>query len=187
METRKNDRASSQSSVPPSPPPPPPPPPAAKVSIALKVRRAPPGWAFERHVQQSAGDFTTPPAGTYFFYGTLQDPGILGEVLGLPSPPLLRPAYLIGHDLKLWGQYPAMANGSAGTVVEGSAFNVADEAAAGKLACYETKNYQPAPCIIRFRDGGDQIEGYAFRFCGNPNDLSEGSFDLALWLQRMGR
>jgi len=44
----------------------------------------------------------------YFFYGSLTDERQLMEVLHLDSPPILRPASVIGYSIKLWGQYPAL-------------------------------------------------------------------------------
>jgi hypothetical protein len=29
--------------------------------------------------------------------------------------------------------------------------------------------------------------GYTFKFKGDQNDLSDGTFDLRVWLERMGR
>ncbi|CAG7915908.1 unnamed protein product [Penicillium olsonii] len=44
-----------------------------------------------------------------FFYGTLMDPDTLCKVLGLSRPPpLMRPARIIGYQIKLWGPYPAL-------------------------------------------------------------------------------
>lgn len=35
----------------------------------------------------------------YFFYGTLKDPRMLAEVLGVEQAPVLRPAKIIGYSL----------------------------------------------------------------------------------------
>ena len=58
-----------------------------------------------------------------------------------------------------------------------------------RLAAYETQNYQADPCRIRYTDGKEPADdiGYTFKFKGNPKELSEGSFDLRVWLERMGR
>lgn len=160
-----------------------------KVSIEFKVRCAPPGWAFEGRGEKPGWDHLTPPAGKYFFYGTLQDPGILSEVLQLDYVPVLRRAQVIGYSLKLWGQYPALVDGPGGAVVQGSIFEVSDEIAAAKLAHYETNAYRPRPCLIRVANGDkeDIIGGYTFKYAGNPADLNDGAFDLGTWLKRMGR
>lgn len=157
------------------------------MSVALKVQAAPPGWACDSQPSQPGWDGLDPPAGTYFFYGTLQDPSMLKEILDLPSTPVLRPAHMVGYALKLWGQYPALVDGT--TVVCGSAFDVPDEAAAQRLADYETNAYRPEPCNIRFsQDGKESLsEGFVFKFHGKPADLSEGDFNLDVWLRRMRR
>lgn len=176
----------------PAPPPPPPPPKPEhreKVSIALKVREAPEGWGFVGHVKGPAWDFLTPPTGKYFFYGTLQDPGILSEVLDLDSRPVLEPASVMGYDLKLWGQYPALIDKPRSAAVHGSMFEVPDESAAAKLAYYETNAYRPRPVLIYTTNGSEEVthEGFAFLYADNPADLSDGDFDLDTWLRRMGR
>lgn len=172
-----------------APPTPPPLPPTQvsneKASLSLKVRSAPPGRAFGGHVTEPYWDWFTPPTGKYFFYGTLQDPTILSEVIDSSTTPTLKPAQIIGYELKLWGQYPAVVDKQDG-VVEGSVFEVLDEAAAEKLAYYETNNYRPEPCNIYYKDGS-QKTGYLFKFCWDPNDLSEGSFNLDTWLKCMKR
>nr|POE77918.1 non-canonical non-ribosomal peptide synthetase fub8 [Quercus suber] len=184
-----NTTQSGLGSEPPPPPPPVPPrKPHEKSSIALKVRQAPPGWAFKGRVEDFKYDPLTPPVGLYFFYGTLQDPGILSEILDLPTPPVLRPAWIVGYRMRLWGQYAAVVNG-AQTVVRGTAFEVTTEDHAAKIAIYETSNYWPAPCYISTIEGGEesQSDGYVFKFCGNSNDLSDGEFDLDQWLHLMRR
>ncbi|KAJ5246118.1 hypothetical protein N7468_001101 [Penicillium chermesinum] len=77
-----------------SPPPPPPPPPVnllSKVSPAvlkLKTKQRDPFFRAPAEI--------TPPTGAYFFYGTLLDPNMLVEILGLDQTPTLRPASLDG-------------------------------------------------------------------------------------------
>ncbi|EGP86784.1 uncharacterized protein MYCGRDRAFT_28606, partial [Zymoseptoria tritici IPO323] len=175
---------------PPPAPPLPPSKPEEKPSISLKLRAGPPDWALEGHAKSTALDHITPPAGPYFFYGTLQDPGILSEVLRLDDKPALKPARVVGYAVKLWGQYPALVDGSPEEMVEGAVFEVANEAAAARLAQYETKAYRASPCQIRMVNGCEEeevVEGYAFVYDGNVKDLSDGKFDLRVWLRRMGR
>nr|POF15357.1 hypothetical protein CFP56_42246 [Quercus suber] len=188
---------------PPSPPPLPTPRTHKKSSIALKVREAPPGWAYDSPVRYFHWDPLTPPPGLYFFYGSLQDPDILREILQQHDRPLLRPAWIMGYRLRLWGQYPALIDASQ-EVVKGLVFEVPDEASAAKLAAYETDNYWPAPCRINFsedngeeqdqsvsgeEEGGEDrsVSGFVFKYCGNSNDLSDGEFDLDRWLQLIRR
>lgn len=51
---------------------------------------------------------------------------------------------------------------------------------------YETENYRVEPCLVRYTDCQKPARdlGYTFKFAG---DLSEGSFELRVWLKRMGR
>lgn len=134
-------------------------------------------------------DLFAPPAGPYFFYGTLMDPGILIEVLKLKEQPTLRPAELIGYSCKTWGQYPALIDGPRGAIVAGAMYEVHSEEHAARLAEYETKAYRTAPCEIRFLDGEEpsKMYGMTFRYSGPKSDLDEGDFRLNTWLQRMGR
>jgi hypothetical protein len=75
------------------------------------------------------------------------------------------------------------------SVVEGAVYILQTVADAQKLADYETRNYTPVVRDIRYSDGQSpaQQAGYVFLFTGNPNDLSEGTFNLKVWLRRMGR
>jgi hypothetical protein len=194
--TMENQKLNEENTLPPPPPPAPPLPPlhensSEKASIALKVRDAPHGWAFEGQTTGSFWDYITPLAGTYFFYGSLQDPDVLSDVLGLKSPPALRPARIVGYKVRLWGQYPALSSEPDGHL-QGLAFEVPDEASASRLAKYETNSYRPKSCIIEIEDtdGNGQttkVNGYVFEFCGNPNDLSDGTFDLERWRHLNGR
>jgi hypothetical protein len=45
------------------------------------------------------------------------------------------------------------------------------------------------PCLIHFTDSKEpkQATGTTFKYVGNPVDISEGDFDLRVWLKRMGR
>lgn len=54
---------------------------------------------------------------------------------------------------------------------------------------YETQAYQSTPCLIHFTDSKEpkQATRTTFKYVGNPVDISEGDFDLRVWLKRMGR
>ena len=92
----------------------------------LKVRSAPPEWFYQAatHGPTPSIDHHVPPTGLYFFYGTLQDPRMLTEILGLDMKPNLRPGYIIGYSAKLWDQYPALKDGPPGNIIEGMVFDV---------------------------------------------------------------
>ena len=113
---------------------------------------------------------------------------MLVEILELDVEPELRPASLDGYECKLWGQYPALLAAESG-VVDGAVYSVKTAGDAQRLADYETRHYQPVPCVIRYLDGmlPSQEEGYVFMFGGDPRELHEGRFDLKVWLKRIGR
>jgi gamma-glutamylcyclotransferase (GGCT)/AIG2-like uncharacterized protein YtfP len=141
----------------------------------------------EQH--QETVDVLAPQLGPYFCYGTLMDPSLLSDILGLADKPKLRSAKLVGYSLMLWGQYPALVDDSTEAVVEGMVYDVEHKKHAQRLIEYETQMYRPSLCLIRFTDGEEpaEVTGTTFKYVGNPADLNEGHFDLGLWLKRMGR
>ena len=88
-----------------SPPPLPPPPleiPSSKISsYVLKLRTAPSDYFFRAPNPPQYVDLFDAPTGPYFFYGTLTDPSMVREILGLETEPELRPARLSGYKCKL--------------------------------------------------------------------------------------
>lgn len=163
---------------------------SSKVSPFIeKLQNASQGYSFDSQVRPQPIDSLAPPTGLYFFYGTLMDPSLFSEILSLPEKPILRPAKLVGYSLKLWGQYPALVDGPTGAVVEGMVCDIQTQKHAERMAEYETSAYRPMACRIRFLDGNEPREagGTTFKYIGNPIDLSEGNFDLAVWLRRMRR
>ncbi|GFF58622.1 conserved hypothetical protein [Aspergillus udagawae] len=138
--------------------------------------------------QTPAVDLFAAPSGPYFFYGTLTDPLMIGEILELDKEPKLRPAYIMGYECKMWGQYPALLN-CPGSVVEGAAYHVHTTRDAERLAVYETGNYRAESYLIKYMDGKEPSEdlGYMFKFVRDQRELSEGDFDLKVWLRWMGR
>ena len=191
-------KAAPSCTEPPDAPPLPPPKTAAEKqkSFPLKISRRASnshGCARSGKVERALPDpLSAAAAGTYFLYGTLRDPAMLMDILDLPSPPILRPAYIVGYARRLWGQYPALVDAPSpgAAVVEGSAFEVPNPEAAEKLADYETTNYTTAPCLVHLADGESStstIYGYTFVFAGRKDDLTDGDFDLDQWLKNMGR
>lgn len=185
-----------------SPPPPPPLPPQPRKSSEPAVKLRSKMSPFIRTLQQTVGgywfepeeradptDVATPRLGSYFCYGTLMDPTLLSEILDLPQKPTLRPALLVSYSPKLWGQYPALIYGPPAAVVKGMVYGVELVEHAQRLVEYETQAYRPKQCLIRFNDGEEpeEVTGTTFEFVGGPLDLSEGAFDLGIWLNRMGR
>ena len=71
----------------------------------------------------------------FFFYGTLKEPQTLSRVLDKPvSPSSLRPAYVEGYSIEMWGQYKALVTGPQGNIIEGMAYDVQSEEDEEKLA-----------------------------------------------------
>ncbi|KAG6357438.1 hypothetical protein INS49_013315 [Diaporthe citri] len=123
---------------------------------------------------------------TFFFYGTLMDPAIAQEVLGLSEPPVLKPALLKhrGH-LRMWGPYPAfMANQDPRVDVKGVACEIEGTEKKDRLAMYEGDKYDEAKCFINLvtEDGEtDFIVARVFDWIGDEDELSDGSFDLEVY------
>ena len=175
------------------PPPPPPQNPNSKISPSvLNLRSKPPESYTKAPKLPPPVNTQTAPKGPYFLYGTLTDPSMLAEILSLDHEPELRPAYIQGYKCRLWGQYPALLDAGSddeGRVVEGAVYNVGSVEDGGKLAAYETGYYRAERCLIRYVDGeepGTEV-GSTFMFVGDSRELSEGRFDLKVWLKRMGR
>lgn len=171
-------------------PPPPLPLKNGNTQAQVKLKLAPTGRFDDFNSANPEPSETPPPIGLYFFYGTLMDPGMLRDILGLEEKPVLRPALINGYTCKLWGQYPALVRQQAPDEnVAGAVYQVRTGEDAQKLAYYETSNYRPGPCSIRYTDGKEPTtdECHAFVFVGNPKSLSDGEFDIGMWLKRMGR
>jgi len=119
----------------------------------------------------------------YFFYGSLMDEHQLTHVLSLKSPPVLRPASIVGYSIKMWGPYPTLVDGPPGNVVNGMVYEVQKEHHEKRLAYYETNAYRCASCSIGPGGGGEAIFGKTFVWASDPDDeeLSVGSFDLEAW------
>lgn len=186
------------------PPTPPPLPPQSSYGVQLpkphfKVAEKASGfWEKFKYAQGAFNDAPisgvpidplAPKTGPHFFYGSLMDPALLMEILGLEETPTLQRATVIGYSCRLWGQYPALVNGPEGGVVEGAMYDVQTEKHAARLAEYETKAYMAVPCQINLvgRDEPAKVFGTTFRYVGPDIDLSEGEFDLKTWLRHMGR
>ncbi|KAE8154967.1 hypothetical protein BDV25DRAFT_135306 [Aspergillus avenaceus] len=154
----------------------------------LNLNPPPPDSAYICPSPTLPKDLWTPPAEPYFLYDTLTDPTVLRELLVLKEEPQLRPAYILGYEIKLWGQCPALLD-KRGSIVKGFVYDVRTEEDAAKLAAYETKSYREVPCWIRYMDGEKPVEdlGRTFLFAGDFGELREGVFDLGVFLGGRGR
>ncbi|CAD6586703.1 MAG: hypothetical protein ASARMPREDX12_003763 [Alectoria sarmentosa] len=194
-------------SVPPSPPPTPPRIPyhlreqPSRIrqesdktsSMVQKFKCAPPNWLTSGYTL----DDRIPPEPCefrkvcYFFYGTLQNPRTLSNILEKTvEPSSLRPALIIGYSCELWGTYKVLVDGPMGAIVEGAAYEVQSEEDETRLAAYETNAYETASCLINLKTekGGSTpqtISGKTFRYAGDPKALREKRFDRKLWVKNM--
>ena len=131
-------------------------------------------------------EFFAPKTGPYFFYGTLQHPRVVSDVLSLKGPlPKLRPAKVIGYHRMRWGPFPALVDGVEGEVVEGKAMRIGSEEHAMSLQGYETDAYHVRPVKIEYTDGEEPREeqGWSFLFV-DRSELEEGEWDLEDWTAR---
>ncbi|CAI7671489.1 unnamed protein product [Penicillium bialowiezense] len=122
-----------------------------------------------------------------FFYGTLMDPDILSKALGSSKPlPTMRPARIIGYEIKLWGTYPALIVNPLHPV-DGMVCGLLTPTQLDRLAAYETDKYYLRACLINVlnNDGSTEktIEGVTFVWNGREDELREGTFDLKQWLK----
>ncbi|KAF4989728.1 hypothetical protein FDECE_14610 [Fusarium decemcellulare] len=185
-----------QSERPPSPPSPPPLPPKPLSSqnpqqprgFLAKLESAPEDWVSQIPATPPETEPYRYEPVYYFFYGTLVQPDMLKEVLGLTEEPELREAKVVGYSLSAWGQYKALVDGEQGEEVSGRAFQVQSPEHEYKLAYYETSAYELAPCLIQFTDGEEpsQVQGKTFMYAGDAQVLKEGRFDRKLWELQMG-
>jgi hypothetical protein len=118
-------------------------------------------------------------------------PALVATILGLEEAPVMRPAKVHHFKLKMWGQYPALVNGTGDDQVQGIVSEVQVQEHAERLAKYETRAYEVAACKILFTDGegeisGETVNGFTFVSCFPPERLRErkGAFDLQDWLMR---
>lgn len=123
---------------------------------------------------------------TFFFYGTLMDPGIAQKILSLEAPPVMRPAVVRnrGH-LKMWGPFPAFVIDEDPRVeVKGMACEIEGAARKDRLEAYEGEKYVERLCLIHFlgEDGSavtdESVFGVVFAWIGGDDELDDGTFDL---------
>lgn len=136
-------------------------------------------------VEDSIGLLET--VGKYFFYGSLMYPRMIQRVLGLSGLPALKPAAVGGLRVKMLGPYPALVDGEPSAVVRGVAFDIEGAEQKEKLAQYETECYTTRQVLISVDGEEDKVLGTTFVWNGNPDDLDEGTFDVASWEKRMSR
>ncbi|KAF9255499.1 hypothetical protein L218DRAFT_967257 [Marasmius fiardii PR-910] len=109
------------------------------------------------------GTVLTLPSGPklLFFYGTLQLPHILKDVVGLDATPTLRNANIRGYT-KMWGPYPALVKGTHEDSTTGKAWMLHEENHLKRLIYYETRNYRLEAVEVCLEGGNSSIAGYTF-------------------------
>ncbi|KAK4939766.1 hypothetical protein LTR10_020050 [Elasticomyces elasticus] len=108
----------------------------------------------------------------YFFYGTLADPQILRQHLGLDHEPSFLPAQVCGGQIRTWaGKYKALVDASVESKVCGSAFLVETREQEDALRFYETDKYDVVRCRIIYEYG--ILNGLTFRFNGITDPREE--------------
>ncbi|KAF4886697.1 hypothetical protein CGCF415_v015087 [Colletotrichum fructicola] len=110
----------------------------------------------------------------YFFYGTLADPDLLREQLGVEVN--YREASIKGGVLKTCGgKYKALVDAPDGKEppVKGKAFLVKDKEVEDTLRAYETDKYEVTRCLIEMTDSIEEVRGLMFRFVGEADEVEK--------------
>lgn len=126
--------------------------------------------------------------GCYFFYGGLMDPSTLAKVLQVAEAPWLRPAHMMGYEMRLWEPYPALIDGPTGHAVEGVACEILTQTHVDRLIAYETEKYFIYLCVIALLDVGvgrkEIVDGNVFKWEEKLEELQEGEFSLKKYLRQ---
>lgn len=115
---------------------------------------------------------------TYFFYGTLTDPTMLSQLLGVSVSTSrmlrgLQRASIQGGKVRIWGgKYKALVDASGVDTVQGFAFGIRTSTEEDASRHYETPYYEVVRCLIRLDGRGKVIKGLTFRFA-NAKALDE--------------
>lgn len=108
----------------------------------------------------------------YFFYGTLADPRIWSQKLGVDEVPVLKKGLIRGWKVQRWEKYQALVKAGGDEEVEGWVHMVNSEDEVGKLAGWEGNNYKVERCEIVY-ESGERTEGNVFVFCGDSQQLRD--------------
>ncbi|KAI1799527.1 hypothetical protein F4811DRAFT_96243 [Daldinia bambusicola] len=117
----------------------------------------------------------------FFFYGSLQAKKTLMRACRLEDPnPALIPASITGWKVMMWGRYPSLIP-AEGNEVKGMCWKCEEPKHVALLRFYETDAYRMESCKIT-TDGGEVIEEGRVFVSAVPEELAEGSFDLASYI-----
>ena len=127
---------------------------------------------------------TEAPPTVWFFYGSLMDPSTLQSVLDLAELPILQPAKLHGHHLKMLGHYPALLDTPPRLTVPGVVFEASEygryEDLLAELQAYEGATYKCKVCSVEIvgQEEKKPVRANTFEWTADTTALEVGSFDL---------
>ncbi|KAJ5797703.1 uncharacterized protein N7503_006999 [Penicillium pulvis] len=118
-------------------------------------------------------------SGYFFLYGSLMDPLTLTRVLQLSDPPRMRPARVVGYEIKYWGRNSALVDGEPFQPVDGFACEILCREHWDRLVAYMADHYDVGSISIDFIDTRETgVEGVAFHWRGYPEELRDDSLNL---------
>lgn len=124
----------------------------------------------------------------HFLYGSLMNPAVLSQVLGLTQTPELKPAHIQGYRNMRWGPYSILKTKPL-HVLNGVGYMAQNLEDTRKLFEYEPKHFQEREgkpvrydlakfktrrCPIQLEDG-TEIRGIMLVWCGNEAELEDPS------------
>jgi hypothetical protein len=115
----------------------------------------------------------------FIFYGSVMYAWQLRKVLQLQETPVLQSASIVGWDIMMWGQYPALIL-KVNNITHGMAYEVQKEEHVEYLKHYETEAYSVKGCVIKLADGRE-LAGKTFIWNAEKELLKEGNFNLKDW------
>jgi hypothetical protein len=92
---------------------------------------------------------------------------------------VLQPASIVGYEVMLWGQYPALVF-KADNITHGMAYEVQKEEHVEYLKRYETEVYRVRGSMIKLADGREVV-GKTFVWNAEKELLKRGNFNLKDW------
>ncbi|KAJ5538485.1 hypothetical protein N7494_007964 [Penicillium frequentans] len=100
-------------------------------------------------------------------------------VLQLSDPPRMRPARVIGYEIKYWGRNSALVDGEPFQPVDGVAYEILCQEYWDRLVAYMADHYDVGSISIDFIDTRETgVEGVAFHCGGHPEELRDDSLNL---------
>lgn len=94
---------------------------------------------------------------------------------------------MIGYQIKLWRRYPVLVGGKPFQPVDGLACEIVSRECWDRLVGYArdlTDQYDLSSILIDCLDTGEEeVEGVAFQWVGDTDELRDGSFSLESWLR----